>query len=424
MNHKLINLLDSNPTPLYVFEERVLKERVRYLRAHLPKETGLCFAVKANPFLGRFLTGSVDRFEICSPGEMYICEKQNIPAKQFVLSGVYKDELSMRYAFEHGLCEGILTVESIRQFELLRALAREYGKNIRLLLRLTSGNQFGLSEEELMNLLRRLRITKNGSFHTEKTGSLERTLNAAAEADAIDNGLISLAGIQFFSGTQKTSLKKHRRELNMLDDLLDKIREELGLEIPEIEYGPGFPVAYFDGEAFDEDAYLEEFSGLLTNMRNRVPVMLELGRSIAASCGTLLTKVVDVKCNHSEPYAILDSGIHHLAYYGQFMAMKHPYCEVWPERKNSAEDPEWNLCGSLCTINDLVVKKLPVHDLKIGDVFLFHNTGAYSMTEGISLFLSRDLPAVICLSEDESEEHLRGAVPTWTLNGGCEADLS
>ena len=391
MNQNIRNLLDRYPTPLYVFEERKWKERVQYLRAHLPEDVGLCYAVKANPFLGRLLIGSVERFEICSPGEMYICEKQGIPSRQYVLSGVYKDEASMRYAFEHGLCEGILTVESVRQFDLLRVLAEEYRHPVRLLLRLTSGNQFGLSKEELRSLL-----------------------------DRSENGLLSLAGIQFFSGTQKTSLKKHRRELNMLDDLLDQIREESGIQIPEIEYGPGFPVAYFDGESFDEEAYLEEFSSLLGGMRNRVRIMLELGRSIAASCGSLLTKVVDVKCNHSEYYAILDSGIHHLAYYGQFMAMKHPVCEVWPPRKSSDRDPEWNLCGALCTINDLVVKKLPVHDLKPGDVFIFHNTGAYSMTEGISLFLSRDLPRVICLRENGDVELLRGAVPTWKLNGGSD----
>ena len=391
MDQNIRNLLDRYPTPLYVFEERRLKERVQYLRSHLPEEIGLCYAVKANPFLGRFLTDSVDRFEICSPGEMYICEKQGIPAKKYVLSGVYKDEASMRYAFEHGLCEGILTVESVRQFDLLRVLAEEYRHPVRLLLRLTSGNQFGLSKEELMKLLR--------WFNAHK-------------------GCLSLAGIQFFSGTQKTSLKKHRRELNLLDDLLDQIREEQGIEIPEIEYGPGFPVAYFDGESFDEDAYMEEFSGLLGGMRSRVPMTLELGRSIAASSGSLLTKVVDVKCNHSEYYAILDSGIHHLAYYGQFMAMKHPFCEVWPPRESSDQDPEWNLCGALCTINDLVVKKLPVHDLKPGDIFIFHNTGAYSMTEGISLFLSRDLPGVICLRENGEAELLRGAEPTWKLNGG------
>ena len=397
------HLLDRYPTPLYVFEERVLKERVRYLRERLPKEVGLCFAVKANPFLGQFLTDSVERFEICSPGEMYICEAQGISAGQFVLSGVYKDEASMRHAFSHGLCEGLLTVESVRQFDLIRSLAEEYRRPVRLLLRLTSGSQFGLEEDELLSLISR----------------------CGTDSSSLPSGsaLLTFAGIQFFSGTQKTSLKKHRRELNLLDDVIDRVRAESGLEVPEIEYGPGFPVVYFDTETFDEDAYLKEFSMLLESMRNRVPVMLELGRSIAASCGSLLTKVVDLKRNHDQSYAILDSGIHHLAYYGQFMAMKHPFCEVWPPRGRDAEDPEWNLCGSLCTVNDLVVKKLPVHDLKVGDAFLFHNTGAYSMTEGISLFLSRDLPGVLCLRESGDEMLLRGAEPTWKLNGGPDCKM-
>ena len=200
-------LLDSYPTPLYVFEERILRERLQYLRARLPEEVRLCFAVKANPFLGQFLVGSVDRFEICSPGEMYICEKQKLPAEQFVLSGVYKDEGSMRYAFEHGLCRGILTVESVHQFELLRRLAKEYTQPVRLLPRLTSGNQFGLTEEELLNILVQIRD------------------------DSSRQKLLTLAGIQFFSGTQKTSLNKHRRELELLDTLLERIRAELAMEI-------------------------------------------------------------------------------------------------------------------------------------------------------------------------------------------------
>lgn len=394
MDHTSIpKLLDTYPTPMYVFDENVLKGRVEYLRERLPEGVGLCYAVKANPFLGRFLTGLVDRFEICSPGEMYICEAQGLSANQFVLSGVHKDEASMRYAFEHGLCEGILTVESVRQFELIRALAQEYRTPVKLLLRLTSGNQFGLDEKELFDLL-------------------------SGWQDAPSQ--LTLAGIQFFSGTQKTSLKKHRRELSMLDDLLDRIRLETGLEIPELEYGPGFPVAYFDGERFEEESYLQEFSSLLDGMRNRLPVMLELGRSIAASCGSFLTRVADAKINHSERYAILDAGIHHLTYFGQFMAMKHPVFEVWPPRNPEPEDPEWNLCGSLCTTNDLLVKKLPLHDLKVGDVLVFCNTGAYSMTEGISLFLSRDLPAVVWRKENGDTELLRGTAPTWPLNGGLQ----
>ena len=398
-------LLARFPTPLYVFEEAKLKERIQYLRTHLPEGVRLCFAVKANPFVGGFLTDLVERFEICSPGEMYICEKQGIPAGQFVLSGVYKDEPSMRYAFEHGLCEGILTAESVRQFELLASLAKEYRKPVRLLLRLTSGSQFGMDGEDMLSLLKRCRDE----------------LSVSTRDGSGPEPLLTIAGIQFFSGTQKTSLKKHRREFALIDDFIDRIREETGLEVPELEYGPGLPAAYFAGETLDLDAWLSEFSELLCGMRNRLPVTLELGRGIAAPCGSFLTRVVDLKRNNGEGYAIVDGGIHHLTYYGQFMAMKHPVCEIWPPREQGEDDPEWTLCGALCTTNDLLVKKLPVHDLKTGDVVIFHNTGAYCMTEGISLFLSRDLPAVVWLKESGEAQLLRDVQSVWGLNGGVRA---
>ena len=431
MDQKTIcSLLDTYPTPFYVFEESALKERIRRLRTGLPKWISLCYAVKANPFLGRFLTDSVERFEICSPGEMYICEAQGIPARKFVLSGVYKDEVSMRYAFEHGLCEGILTVESVRQFELLQKLAEEYRHPVLLLFRLTSGNQFGLAENELIDLLKRCPAGPGGSHAADGSAADGSALDgpardgSAADGSASDDAgcrketLLRTAGIQFFSGTQRTSLKKHRRELALLDDVIDRIRIEVGMEVPELEYGPGLPAAYFVGEDFDEDAWLEEFSGMLNGMRNRLPITLELGRGIAASCGSLFSRVADVKCNQSGRYAIMDSGIHHLTYYGQFMAMKHPVCTIWPPRDPQPDDPEWNLCGALCTINDLLVKQMPFHDLKCGDVLIFRNTGAYSMTEGISLFLSRDLPGVVWLKEDGETQFLRSSEPTWRLNGG------
>ncbi len=424
MDQTLIQtLLDRFSCPLYVFEETLLEERIRLLKNALPEDVKLCYAVKANPFIARFLEEKVDRFEICSPGEMYICEMQKVPAGKFVLSGVYKDEPSMRYAFENGLCSGILTAESPAQFELLFRLAREYNQPLRLLLRLTSGNQFGMEEEDILRLMRR--CTEPGSEESR---------------------YMTIAGIQFFSGTQKTSLKKTRREFAMLDDFLDRIREETGTGAGELEYGPGFPAAYFEGETFDEEAYLKEFRELLEGMRNRLPVTLELGRGIAASCGSLLSRVVDVKCCHHENYAILDSGIHHLTYYGQFMAMKQPLCELYPPRERAEEtegaeaaegdagsgtaagdagseaaagaENVWTLCGSLCTINDLLVKRMPIDRLSVGDVVIFHNTGAYSMTEGISLFLSRDLPAVVWVQKDGQIQLLREAEHTWKLNAG------
>ena len=353
-------------TPLYVFDINVLRRRIAYLRNSLPG-VRLCFAVKANPFLLQELRGFADRFEVCSPGEAEICNRAHIPAAQQVISGVYKTPSVMEKMIAQGNGPRLFTVESVRQFRLLSGLAEQYRKPINVLLRLTSGNQFGMEEQEIVQLVQ------------------ERE----------EYPLVCIRGIQFFSGTQKTSLKRLRRELEAVDTFVCALQETCGFTVQELEFGPGFPVNYFQGQAFDEDAFLAGFSGLLAGLRCGARVTLELGRSIAASCGSYLTRVVDVKQNRGQNYAIVDGGMHQMVYYGQSMAMQHPQCRIYPPRSGDAEN--WNLCGSLCTVNDILVKQLPVAGLKCGDVFAFGNTGAYCMTEGISLFLSRALPRIVLL---------------------------
>ena len=76
----------------------------------------------------------------------------------------------------------------------------------------------------------------------------------------------------------------------------------------------------------------------------------------------------------------------------------------------------WNVCGSLCTVGDVIVKNLELTDLKIGDMLVFHNIGAYSVTEGIYLFLSRNLPNIIEYSSKNGARLLRGQNPTYVIN--------
>ena len=63
-------------TPLYVFHEEELRETTRRLENTLGKAAGLCYAMKANPFLVKVMEQLVDRIEVCSMGEFAICEEQ------------------------------------------------------------------------------------------------------------------------------------------------------------------------------------------------------------------------------------------------------------------------------------------------------------------------------------------------------------
>ena len=372
MNNEIIKeLLSRYQTPMYVFDSSVLRKRVAYLRRNLPDNVSLCYAVKANTFIMKELEGSVERFEVCSPGELSICRELGIPMEKIIFSGVYKTPSVIEELMEEKASIGIYTIESMVHYRLLKENAKKNNLNIKVMPRLTSGNQFGMGEDEVKQVIRELK----------------------------DEELFDVVGIHFFSGTQKTSMKKQRRELEYVKGFLQNLKDELDYEPKELEFGPGFPVAYFMGEEFDEDEYLKSFSELLEEMDFKTKVTLELGRSIAASCGTYLTGVVDMKTNKGQNYAIIDGGINQLVYFGQSMAMKHPVFEVYPER-SEGDINDWNICGSLCTVNDIIVKQLPVQALKEQDVLVFKNTGAYCMTEGISLFLSRDLPTVVLIDED------------------------
>ena len=382
-------LLEQFPTPLYVFDSGSLKERVEYLRRHLPRGIRLCYAMKANSFVLKELEELVDGFEVCSPGEADICKKSGVEDSMLVISGVYKSAEYIESLLRERPRIGMYTVESMEQYRYFCRAAEKYKKTVPVLLRLTSGNQFGVNPQEIRDIIRE----NHPGLH--------------------------IRGIQFFSGTQKLSIRRLKRELQMVDAFLSGLREDCGFVPEMLEFGPGFPVTYFEQDEYQEEEFLAEFSKLLTEMENQVPVTLELGRSIAAACGTYYTRVVDTKTNRRARYAIVDGGMHHLVYYSQTMAMKIPLHEIYPLR-GEREEKSWNICGSLCTINDIFVKQLPAADLKIGDVIAFQRAGAYCMTEGISLFLSHKLPRVVLKERSGEYRLLRPATDTSPFNMSAE----
>lgn len=379
-------ILKSYATPLYVFEIDALKNRVDYLKSRLPKDVSLCYAIKANTFIVSDLCPYIEKLEVCSPGEMMLCLEKGVELSKIVVSGVYKTRDFIEEIVKDHSGVNCFTVESAEQYDMLIEFAEKYNKKIKLLLRLTSGNQFGLDEDDVKKII-----------------------------TSYDKNTVEIIGIQYFSGTQKTSLKRIKREIDYADAFLAELENEYCFKSDEFEYGPGLPVAYFDTDNFNEEEYLAEFSSLLSSMKYKAKITLEVGRSLVADCGNYITKVVDMKSNQNQNYAIVDGGMNHITYFGQSMAMKHPFHSLFPLR-DDGETKNWNICGSLCTVNDILMKNTPITDLKIGDAIVFKKTGAYCATEGISLFLSRDLPQVLIIDENGNINCAREAVATYKLN--------
>ena len=363
MNQTVIQqALKTMSTPFYVFDTDAAAEKMARLRGMLPKRVQLCYAIKANPFLICDLERVADHFEVCSPGEFRICERSGISMDKVVLSGVYKNPEDVDYIMERFGGRITYTAESLTQWTLIADAAQRLKKQVRVLLRLSNGSQFGMDPDEIKAIL-------HGSHPFAR-----------------------VEGLHYFTGTQKKAPKRIQKELTHLDDFLDELARDCGWHAEMLEYGPGLPVCYFEGEKDSAPEMEQALCEALEQMRYQGPVTLELGRYIAACSGSYATRIVDVKTNLGNDYCIVDGGIHQVNYYGQMLATKRPPVTVLPERNE--ETSPYTICGALCTTNDILLKEFPLPEPQLGDVLVFDRVGAYSPLEGIALFLSRDLPQV------------------------------
>lgn len=373
-------------TPAYCFDGAAFAERARLVRGAFGPGVGLCFSVKANPFLLGMLPGEFDRIEVCSPGELKVCERAGTDMEKVVYSGVNKGPEDIARAVSDGV--GVLTAESPRQYEMICAEALRSGRNLRVLLRLTAGSQFGMDASEVRSLI------AGRALHPE----------------------VHIAGLHYFSGTQKRKLSVIEKETAMLAAFCDSLREEYGYRTEWLEYGPGLAADYFSPDADGTEAErLNAAAPAIRALSERFPLTVEMGRFFAAPCGTYFTTVCDVKVNEGVSYAILDGGLHQLRYDGQLQGMQIPV--ITRLGAPDGEERLWTLCGSLCTTADVLARNVSLRGLRVGDTLAFHRVGAYSAFEGMALFLSRDLPQIWLLDENGRLRRVRDRIDADGFNG-------
>lgn len=395
MDKELIKqLIDTGSTPAYVFDADRLRQRVDQIKEKCgnTSQIELCYAMKANPFLVQPLNHAINKYEVCSHGELCICKDNGIDMQKVILSGVNKERQDVLQALEWGV--RTFTIESLSQLKLMDECTREMGTDAHVLLRLTSGNQFGMDRDVIETIIERRE----------------------------EYSRLVIEGIQYYSGTQKKDAKV-LEELHELDALCEEIERKYRFNINVLEYGPGFGIGYFTKD--DKEELSDECAEAFRRIVYKRPLTLEMGRFLTADCGSYVTTVVDVKQNAGQRYCIVDGGINHVNYYGQVMGVRVPPVRFYQREDTDISEIEIKdkadkngglcICGSLCTSADVLVRNIGVGQVNPGDVFVFEKIGAYSVTEGIYLFLSRKMPKIYLLENDKLTL-VRDTVETYQTN--------
>lgn len=355
--------INTIKSPAYVFDITEFEKRIDAVKAALSSEVGLVFSIKANPFLTKYISNSLSYLEVCSPGELTICEKSGVDLTKVIFSGVNKTEDDVSRALDDNV--GIFTAESLKHVNIINDLSKQRKMRVPIILRLSCGNQFGMDEKDVCQVIE----------HRDEYEGLD------------------IIGLHMYTGTQKKKSSQIAKELNLLDEFIKKLKNQYNYDTKHVEYGPGMAVEYFSEDADEKDMnLLGEVCALINDFSKKHPITIEMGRFLAAECGTYYTKVMDTKAIGDINYCICDGGVHQVKYFGQTMAMQVPKMEVI----NAVDDKtlDWSVCGSLCTTADVLVRKVSLTGLGQGSIISFGKVGAYSVCEGISLFLSRELPAI------------------------------
>ena len=376
-------------TPAYVFDESEFAERAKGAKEQLGPEIGICYSMKANPFLTckNFDPCALfEKLEVCSPGELHICMHHGIPADRILFSGLNKNAREIEEAYDAGV--RLFTAESRNQLKALDETGRKKNDPLQVLIRIAADSQFGMDEADVLEAIRNRETTP----------------------------FLRIRGVHYFTGTQKRNSSVIQKELAYLKDFCRRAEAETGFRIENVEYGPGLNVEYFEEES-NSATDLEDIVPALRELASVTKVTVEMGRWFAAACGFYFTGVMDCKQNGGTNYAVTDGGMHQLHYDGQIRSMKVPmHVHLSFGEPAGEEEEKWTVCGSICSAADILCRDVAFQNLQENDILVFLNCGAYSFMEASSTFLSREMPQIWARRENGELELLRDFFPTEQLN--------
>lgn len=357
------------PICAFLYDLSALAGHARAVRSTLPAGAELFYAVKANvePEILTTLAPIVDGFEVASRGEIETV-RQVAGRARIIMGGPVRTAADILAVLRHRVER--LHVESLHQLRLISHIAQGEGAVLPILLRVNpSGRgladatlrmggaptQFGIEQRqvpEAIRLARALPALRLDGFHIHAQSNV---LDAAAHLETI---------------------AAYLRLVNGWAHAFDIIPRALNV-------GGGLGVNYADPRA---QFPLERFAGGLERLlRTEAPVFplqFECGRYLAAFCGHYLAEVMDIKHSHGEVFALLRGGTHHFRLPASW-SHSHPFhvlpVQDWPYPfpRPGIEDTEITLAGELCTPKDVLARKVPVKQLRIGDVIAFQLAGAY-----------------------------------------------
>lgn len=358
-------------TPFYYYDMGVLNETLNRAKESAAKHKyNVHYAIKANANkrILEVIAAAGYGADCVSGNEIKIAISAGFPSTKIVFAGVGKTDKEIGFALDMNI--SCFNVESLPELIAINEIASRKGKIANVAFRINPE----VDAETHKNITTGLGENKFGINISQLDGVLESILKL---------DYIKLIGIHFHIGSQIENLSVFEKLCNKAMQLQEYF-ESKEIKLEHLNFGGGLGVNYNDpNEVPDFEAYFNVFAN---NIQTTKQVHFELGRSLVAQCGSLITRTVYVKEGEVKKFVIIDGSMTELIRPALYQA--HHQIENLTSLR---EKEKYDVVGPVCESSDTFAEDYELRSTQRGDIIAIRSAGAYGETMS-SRYNMRDLP--------------------------------
>lgn len=377
-----VTLAKQYGTPVYVYNERILRQHCRDLKNLVTYPNFVVdYSAKANCNLAFLQIVKSEGLEVdaMSPGEIFMERQAGFAPEEifYICNNVSAEE--MQYAIDAGVH---ISVDSLSQLEQFGQIAPGHEVAVRFNPGVGAGHH-----EKVVTAGKKTKFGIEPKYIPQVKELLEKY-------DLKLTGINQHIGSLFMTGEAFVA---------SIGALFEIAKQFPGLKF--VDMGGGFGIPYkkeFDeapldlkelGEAIDKALYkfAEEYGEQIT-------LRIEPGRYISAECSLILSEVHSVKHNHDKKFVGCDCGFNVLQ--RPIMYDSYHGIEVYRASDVKSEKTESvTVVGNICESGDILAKDRELPEIFKGDILGILDAGAYGFTMA-SNYNNRLRPAEILIREN------------------------
>ncbi|MFJ2623811.1 diaminopimelate decarboxylase [Streptomyces sp. NPDC087532] len=397
---EVTRLAEEFGTPAYFLDESDFRARCRAWADAFGRDADVFYAGKA--FLSRavvrWLKEEGLNLDVCSGGELTCALDAGMPAERIAFHGNNKTVEEIERAVTVGV--GRIVLDSFQEIARVAHVAQRLGKRQRVQIRVTVGVEAHTHEFI-------------ATAHEDQKFGIALADGQAAEAvrRALTLDGLDLIGIHSHIGSQIFDMAGFEVSARRVVQLLAEVRDEHGVELPEIDLGGGLGIAYTSADDPREPHEIAKALGDIVTRECEAAglatprISVEPGRAIVGPTAFTLYEVGTIKpLEGLRTYVSVDGGMSDNIRTALYDA---EYSVALVSRTSDAEPMLARVVGKHCESGDIVVKDafLP-SDLAPGDLIAVPATGAYcrSMASNYNHALR---PPVVAVRDGEARVIVR-----------------